>query len=391
MFFLTTGGVMLTSSELLQEVFGAFPSIIEKTEADQDLLSAIEDGLRAIESGSLSWARLNQVLHLCSQAGMSEGFYSYYFLKTPSKHPCPVTLVLSSAEYRPPTESENIVAPDQLRWGILRFVYDALLYWGNVVQSYRELRQESFDTIAEFFASKRIDETHLVRRGQIVGPKPIPIDQRYLISEMACKTYEAKTNIAEVDHVSLALQAFRVLKAGGKLATWADLRAQAETLAEKSGQKSLLDLLFEEAESPISSEEEILALYSPQFEASQKVRAIALQNTRTYLSICGDLDVYVATSMRTRDDFREMARTCEEVFRDPILDRYNLRYFDPTLNAANYHEDKGIIECLMVKTCKALVYIAQHRESLGKISEYAMALSLGKPVIILCPADIKGG
>lgn len=85
-----------------------------------------------------------------------------------------------------------------------------------------------------------------------------------------------------------------------------------------------------------------------------------------------------------------MARACEIIFRDERLKKYNIRYFDPTLSAANYHEDKGIIECLMVKTAKVLIYFAQHKESLGKISEYAMALSLGKPVIILCPEDARG-
>jgi len=55
-----------------------------------------------------------------------------------------------------------------------------------------------------------------------------------------------------------------------------------------------------------------------------------------------------------------------------------------------HHEDKGIIECLMVKTAKVILYFAQHKESLGKVSEYAMGLSLGKPVIILCPSDARG-
>ncbi|GAI75636.1 unnamed protein product, partial [marine sediment metagenome] len=89
-------------------------------------------------------------------------------------------------------------------------------------------------------------------------------------------------------------------------------------------------------------------------------------------------------------DFREMAKTCEVIFNNDKLKKYNLRFFDPTLSAANYHEDKGIIECLMVKTCKALLYFAQHKESLGKVSELAMALSLGKPAIVLCPKDERG-
>jgi hypothetical protein len=44
----------------------------------------------------------------------------------------------------------------------------------------------------------------------------------------------------------------------------------------------------------------------------------------------------------------------------------------------------------MVKTCKILLYFAQHKESLGKVTELAMALSLGKPVIVVCPSDARG-
>jgi hypothetical protein len=131
-------------------------------------------------------------------------------------------------------------------------------------------------------------------------------------------------------------------------------------------------------------------LYSGQWNAFQKARVDALENTRIYLSLCNNLGVYVATSMRTRDDFRGMASTCGQIFNSTTLRRHNVRYFDPTLSAAEHHEDKGIIECLMVKTAKVVLYFAQHKESLGKVSEYAMALSLGKPVIILCPDDTRG-
>jgi hypothetical protein len=113
-------------------------------------------------------------------------------------------------------------------------------------------------------------------------------------------------------------------------------------------------------------------------------RDAALGNTRLYLSMLGDLDVYVATSMRSRNDFRQMADTCESIFNDPRLTELNLRYFDPTLSAAGGHEDKGLIECLMVKCAKLLIYCAGVKESYGKDAEAAMALSLGKPVIFYC-------
>src|SRR3984957_13067841 len=103
----------------------------------------------------------------------------------------------------------------------------------------------------------------------------------------------------------------------------------------------------------------------------------------------GDLDVYVATSMRTRQDFRNMADTCERIFADNRLKDMNLRYFDPTLSAATGHEDKGLIECLMVKCARVLVYCAGVKESYGKDAEAAMALSLGKPVIFYCDEEQK--
>jgi hypothetical protein len=102
-----------------------------------------------------------------------------------------------------------------------------------------------------------------------------------------------------------------------------------------------------------------------------------------------DLDIYVATSMRTRDDFRNMAGFCEEIFSNNRLKDFSLRYFDPTLSAASGHEDKGLIECLMVKCAKLLVYVAGERDSYGKDAEAAMALSQGKPVIFFCDAETR--
>ena len=108
-----------------------------------------------------------------------------------------------------------------------------------------------------------------------------------------------------------------------------------------------------------------------------------------YLSMVGDLDVYIATSMRNRDDFRGMADFCEAVFGNDRLQALKLRYFDPTLSAAEHHEDKGIVECLMVKCAKVLILNAGSRDSYGKDAEAAMALSLGKPVIIYANEEFR--
>lgn len=142
-------------------------------------------------------------------------------------------------------------------------------------------------------------------------------------------------------------------------------------------------------EETVQTEEELNISYETVAKKFFKARELALKNTHLYLSMVGELDVYVATSMRARQDFRDMATACEEIFTHKKLDDLTLRYFDPTLSAAEGHEDKGLIECLMVKCAKVLVYCAGDRESYGKDAEAAMALTLGKPVIFYCDEEQK--
>jgi hypothetical protein len=139
----------------------------------------------------------------------------------------------------------------------------------------------------------------------------------------------------------------------------------------------------------IQDENQIAEAINPIRDKFQGARERALKNTKLYLSMIADLDIYVATSMRKRDDFRAMAEFCDDVFRDQKLKDLKLRYFDPTRSAAIGHEDKGLIECLMVKCAKALVYNAGTSDSFGKAAEAAMALSLGKPVIFYCDEDTR--
>ena len=140
----------------------------------------------------------------------------------------------------------------------------------------------------------------------------------------------------------------------------------------------------------IEYEEDIEKYVSKIFKRFNDARPLAIANTRLYLSIVNELDVYIATSMRKRDDFRNMAKDCNLIFKRDALRKLKVRYFDPTMSAADGHEDKGLIECLMVKCAKAVLYFAGESDSFGKDAEMAMAMSLGKPVVILCPRDEKG-
>ena len=64
----------------------------------------------------------------------------------------------------------------------------------------------------------------------------------------------------------------------------------------------------------IRSEEEIADAIEPLRQKFDAARERALSNTKLYLSMIADLYIYVATSMRIRDDFRAMADFCDEIF-----------------------------------------------------------------------------
>ena len=97
------------------------------------------------------------------------------------------------------------------------------------------------------------------------------------------------------------------------------------------------------------------------------------------------IDVYVATSMRRKIDFWNIANFTKEVFGSDYLKDLNLRYFDPTQAYCKNRVDKGLVEALMLKRAKCTIYMAGESESLGKDSELAATLAQGKPVIAFVP------
>ncbi len=264
---------------------------------------------------------------------------------------------------------------------------DALLYFGNVRSAYRFLRDLDHDELSSFFDALRIDTDAMRKRGPALPREPIAKECRYLISEMACKSF-APSDEGDVDLLTVLAQGLREQKSasGSVLGDLLKESALPPEYRDRVGQFrfSASALLEEEVE----DESGLMATYGVVRAEFDTARRSALKNTRLYLSMIDELDVYVATSMRDRADFHSMAEFCDDIFTTPKLGALHLRYFDPTLSAAEGRdEDKGLIECLMVKSAKVLVYSAGAKESWGKDAEAAMALSLGKPVIFYCDDD----
>jgi hypothetical protein len=342
--------------------------------------------LGQIDESPLTKVQLNQLLAFGHEAPVSDDFFRYYWLTAAAEHPSDVRAIPGFQEAW--LRSSAITSLAHLKWGLYRLFTDSLLWFGNVRTAYRRPRSMTREELSGFFGRRRFN-THLIKeRGPALAPKSIAKDDRYLISEMACKSYGDRPDSPGALKKAL-LEAFRAhaTAGGGPISIRRLLEGDIVRDIYAERQQEFIFSADDVLDDPIESQTDIEAKYETAAAKFFKAREAALKNTRFYLSMVGDLDVYVATSMRNRQDFRDMANACEKIFSDQRLKDLELRYFDPTLSAAAGHEDKGLIECLMVKCTKALVYCAGERKSYGKDAEAAMALSLGKPVIFYCDSE----
>ena len=354
---------------------------------------AVFNRLSRLNREPLTKVQLNQLLLLSLESGISDGFFKYYWLSVPNHSYAIEELDDFDKNYANQISIQSI---EHLRWGLRRIYTDSLLYFGNAGYGYKELKGKTFEELDLFFRSKCLPTDLIKKRGRPLEFHEIKKDERYLISEMACKSY-GETPKTKTELLDFLLESYKeAIANGAKKPIFKDLLSinqdeKQRVLNSKSREKygnsiSLFEYSVDELlEMSIEDEKDLYDKYGKIAEKFIDARQKAVLNTYLYLSLVNDLDVYVATSMRTRRDFREMADTCEKIFKDERLNDMYLRYFDPTMSAADGHEDKGLIECLMVKCAKALIYTEGDKESYGKDAEAAMALSLGKPVIFLSP------
>ena len=426
--------MMISRQELLNEfeIFNygtsGLTSLLSNSNAPEEVIVALSN----LEGRPLTRPQFNQLLTLSHEASISDGFFQYYWLSVPKNHPYKVSKIPRFSEEYCLLNAKTISSKNQLYWGLYRFFVDALLYYGNVLTAFQELRSWSYADLENYFTNKQWNTMDMKARGRPLDLTRIEKSDRYLISEMACKSLEAG-NFADSELARTLIDIYREHKKDSitvaqllegesclnvSIESLADLQRTLETVSDTAfklyeqhierqvtagqllggarrrgaieEQQQRLYLTADDfLNDPIADENDLLDKVERVHQSYEKARNIALKNTEIYLSSVGDLDVYVATSMRERNDFLKMADFCEKVFSAPMLQDYHLRYFDPTLSAAMHHEDKGLIECLMVRRAKVLVLHAGSRDSYGKDAEAAMALSLGKPVIIHADAEYR--
>jgi hypothetical protein len=357
---------------------GGFDSLLTG-EATDGICNRLSD----LNFRGLSCSNLNHLLARAHQPSVSQGFFRYYWLSAPA-HIYDVSTVPGFDDTY--TRVDLVLTLDQFSWGLSRIYTDSLLLFGSINNGFRALRLQSFTSLSDLFNGKRYDDDAMMRRGEFFPLERISQDERYLIAEQACKSFDPVDGDESANFLLTLKGAWQrhVLDGGGRVPFRQILSTFCAATMDKGKQEQFEFSAVELMELEISSEGELMLHYDAIAGTFASARQSALKNTQLYLSMANDLDVYVATSMRNRQQFRDMAKTCDQIFEHPAVRHLHLRYFEPTLSAAAGHEDKGLIECLMVKCSKTLIYMAGDKDSYGKDAEAAMALSLGRPVIFLC-------
>ncbi|QRN82462.1 hypothetical protein JR338_08490 [Chloroflexota bacterium] len=121
-----------------------------------------------------------------------------------------------------------------------------------------------------------------------------------------------------------------------------------------------------------------------EYDYSQEIVQKGKRNYQAYLT-SDHLDVYIATSMRLREEYFFINKWVKEIFNFGDIKRLKLRWFDPTQAFCESRIDKGLFEALMLKRAKCTLYFVQESDTLGKDSELASTLAQGKTVIAYVP------
>lgn len=378
--------------------------------------------LKEIKKNPLTFALFNEILIDSKVNSIGEGFYNFYWQQTPV-HPYDTSeLPYFETDYKIFENNQNklILSLDHLYWGMYRIFMDGLLFYGNINRAYQDLRKKDQDEIQNKFKDFIFDHNKMALRGKSLELSPIDPKDRHLISEAACKNLDENGRVILIEDLKKSYQlvssqlinekkSFQEITIKDIVANLSQVRKEkvenkhlkGKEEKENSKQKFILDFdttLGSIYDTKIPDPNQLEPLLNKVVDLWNKARKRALKNTELYLAKIGELDVYVAISMRIMEDFEKMANFCNFLFEDyptesedieihKQLKELNLRYFDPTMSSARGHEDKGLIECLMVKMTKILVLYVGTKESYGKDAEAAMALSLGKPVIFLCEDD----
>lgn len=159
------------------------------------------------------------------------------------------------------------------------------------------------------------------------------------------------------------------------------------------GSKEIKDIPEEWVKYLLHRERETEKIFAASGEIKEDIKQAqewGIENATTYLALAKDLDVYVAVTMKLEQDgddteLRKAYKFMKSVFEKPPIDGLNLCYFNPLKFYLGSPADRGLMECLLLKNAKVMLYLAGKDDSFGKNAELATMLVQGKPVIVYVP------
>ncbi|HIE14164.1 TPA: hypothetical protein EYP70_02715 [Candidatus Bathyarchaeota archaeon] len=295
--------------------------------------------------------------------------------------------------------SFNDIAGVKERVDKIRCVY--MLEFGNFYYGYRKLRDiDPYPIISKYFSSDEEKEKlieHHRRMRTIPAFEDIPVGKRYCLGYLASKESKDINGYRE--------KLIKVLEEGIKKGVKdpEELRKIAQNMGYTEWDEIVIRSAIEHSTdllwwgtlfagySKLRYDSFLMLLQDAKNACEElnpqhieKVREMGRRNTYAYLST-SDIDIYFATSMRKGLDFVSNARFLEEVIGTLKEGRLNLLYFDPTQSYLDDRIQKGLIESIMIKRCKIVVYNAQEQETFGKDAEAGIGLAHQKSVIIYVP------
>ena len=118
----------MTAEEVLKVLMFFFPRSFspETRLLKSEDRKRIVERLLNLETAPINLTHFNQLLHLNHEAGVTEGFFRYYFLTQPLQHPYPVDKLSDPIEKKsslmPGLDERAIWSLNQLKWGQTRFL-----------------------------------------------------------------------------------------------------------------------------------------------------------------------------------------------------------------------------------------------------------------------------
>jgi hypothetical protein len=312
--------------------------------------------------------------------------------------------ILASYWHLPPVNKEFferyfpevVSSVPQFKAGLDKFIIDALWHFGDLERAYLQLcdmggiedyfNEHSFHVgeLKERLPWTLVEQINPTDRGflgYVSGQRPK--HQQDLLGFAELVVEELESNKASYENLSSQQISESILEKLSKVKP--EIKIKIEEFNKLKEIKKLDLFSSKELETTKAALGNFKTQIAETIAKIERLKEIGKKNQEHYLRNIESIDVYVATSMRNDIEYLDMYNFVNETFSDPKVESLNLRYFDPTLCYCDSRIDKGVIECLLVRSSKVTIYCAQEGDTFGKDSELAATMAQGKPVIVYVP------